>query len=138
MATKLADDETRMKPYERLSRGAKQEMDLARRAALKQAEKDNEPTPIADTVAKVISASPLNRRANEDIADVEAKAQRKKDRIQGAKDLADYKDMPNKTLYSDRVPEKIGRDQKLFKAGGSVSSRADGIAQRGKTRGKVC
>ena len=120
MATKLADDETRMKPYERLSRGAKQEMDLARRDALKQAEKDNEATPIADTVAKVISASPLNRRANEDIADVEAKAQRKKGRIQSAKDLADYKDMPNKTLYYDRVPEKIGRDQKLFKTGGAV------------------
>ena len=25
-----------------------------------------------------------------------------------------------------------------YKAGGSVSSRADGIAQRGKTRGKIC
>jgi hypothetical protein len=25
-----------------------------------------------------------------------------------------------------------------YKKGGSVSSRADGIAQRGKTRGKMC
>jgi hypothetical protein len=25
-----------------------------------------------------------------------------------------------------------------YKSGGSVSSRADGIAQRGKTRGKMC
>ena len=27
---------------------------------------------------------------------------------------------------------------KLFSAGGSASARADGIAERGKTRGKVC
>jgi hypothetical protein len=31
-----------------------------------------------------------------------------------------------------------GRKPKLYKKGGSASSRADGIAQRGKTRGKMC
>jgi hypothetical protein len=30
------------------------------------------------------------------------------------------------------------RKAKGMKAGGSASSRADGIAQRGKTRGKIC
>ncbi len=138
MATKLADDETRMKPYERLSRGAKQEMDLARRNDLKKAEKDNAATPLSDTAAKLLASSPFNRRANEDVADIEASAQRKKDRIQSAKDLADYKDMPSKKLYGDRVPEKIVRGEKMFKTGGSVSSRADGIAQRGKTKGRMC
>ena len=29
-------------------------------------------------------------------------------------------------------------DSKKYASGGSVSSRADGIAQRGKTRGKMC
>ena len=30
------------------------------------------------------------------------------------------------------------RGQRGYAKGGSVSSRADGIAQRGKTRGKIC
>jgi hypothetical protein len=37
------------------------------------------------------------------------------------------------------VPQDIdGASAKPYKSGGSVSSRADGIAQRGKTRGKMC
>ena len=36
-----------------------------------------------------------------------------------------------------RLP-KQGPGLSNFKSGGSVSSRADGIAQRGKTRGKMC
>lgn len=32
----------------------------------------------------------------------------------------------------------IAASGKPMKKGGSVSSRADGIAQRGKTRGKMC
>jgi len=34
--------------------------------------------------------------------------------------------------------KKEGKERYGIKKGGSVSSRADGIAQRGKTRGKVC
>lgn len=37
------------------------------------------------------------------------------------------------------VPQDIdGGSAKRMAKGGSVSSRADGIAQRGKTRGKMC
>ena len=37
------------------------------------------------------------------------------------------------------VPQDIdGGSVKKMAKGGSVSSRADGIAQRGKTRGKMC
>lgn len=36
------------------------------------------------------------------------------------------------------LPMKRGGAVKKYAAGGSVSSRADGIAQRGKTRGKMC
>jgi hypothetical protein len=37
------------------------------------------------------------------------------------------------------VPQDIdGGSAKKMAKGGSVSSRADGIAQRGKTRGKMC
>jgi hypothetical protein len=38
---------------------------------------------------------------------------------------------------SDMTYKKGGKTKKYAK-GGSVSSRADGIAQRGKTRGKMC
>ena len=105
----LKDDETRMKPYDKLSRGAKQEMDLARRAELKKAEKDNEATPVSDTIAKILYASPLNSNSGRDIGRVDAYAGGKEARIQRAKDKADYKDMPNKTLYSDAVPEKLAK-----------------------------
>jgi hypothetical protein len=35
-------------------------------------------------------------------------------------------------------PRDAVRGQKSYAKGGSASSRADGIAQRGKTRGKMC
>jgi hypothetical protein len=41
----------------------------------------------------------------------------------------------------DELTREIKRGSKNMKSGGSVSSassRADGIAQRGKTRGKMC
>ena len=109
----LKDDETRMKPYDKLSRGAKQEMDLARRAELKKVEKDNETTPVSDTIAKILYASPLNPNSGRDIGRVDANAGEKKARIQRAKDKADYTDMPNKTLYGDDVPEKLAKGGKV-------------------------
>ena len=46
-----------------------------------------------------------------------------------------------KNMLADRQA-RIARDNAAlesgYKKGGSVSSRADGIAQRGKTRGKMC
>ena len=65
-----------------------------------------------------------------------------------AKELADYERKMNKGIYTEGMgkppqdidgrsaaPKKTGK-----KAGGGMtaSSRADGIAQRGKTRGKMC
>ena len=43
---------------------------------------------------------------------------------------------PFKGMGTDYKPKMRGGES--FASGGSVSSRADGIAQRGKTRGKVC
>jgi hypothetical protein len=43
----------------------------------------------------------------------------------------------NKPGTSTRY-ENEDATSETFKKGGSVSSRADGIAQRGKTRGKMC
>jgi hypothetical protein len=39
-------------------------------------------------------------------------------------------------MYPDSVP--MDEPVKKMAKGGSASSRADGIAQRGKTRGKMC
>ena len=38
----------------------------------------------------------------------------------------------------DIVTRKKGGTVKKYASGGSVSSRADGIAQRGKTKGRIC
>jgi hypothetical protein len=48
---------------------------------------------------------------------------------------------PNKNLQEGTFPSGKEIRSALgssYKKGGSVSSRADGIAQRGKTRGKIC
>jgi hypothetical protein len=48
---------------------------------------------------------------------------------------------PNKNLQEGTFPSGKEIRSALgssYKKGGSVSSRADGIAQRGKTRGKMC
>lgn len=42
----------------------------------------------------------------------------------------------DKSIYPDSVP--VDEPVKKMASGGSVSSRADGIAQRGKTRGTMC
>jgi hypothetical protein len=65
-----------------------------------------------------------------------------------AKELADYERKMNKDIYTESMgkpPQDIdGRSaapkKTVKKAGGGMtaSSRGDGIAQRGKTRGKMC
>lgn len=65
--------------------------------------------------------------------------------IEEAKQAAkDAKDAPkidaayNKALTSTEQKPAPKPAEKKFAKGGSVSSRADGVAQRGKTRGKMC
>jgi hypothetical protein len=64
-----------------------------------------------------------------------------------AKELKKYEDKQDQGIYTAKMgqppmdPEmakKQGGVIKKMASGGSVSSRADGIAQRGKTRGKMC
>jgi len=50
-----------------------------------------------------------------------------------AKELQKYEDKKDARVFTKERPE-----QKLAKGGMTASSRADGIAQRGKTRGKMC
>jgi hypothetical protein len=46
------------------------------------------------------------------------------------------KPAPKPPVYPDSVP--VDEPVKKMANGGSASSRADGIASRGKTRGKMC
>ena len=43
---------------------------------------------------------------------------------------------PKPPIYPDSVP--VDEPVKRMAKGGSASSRADGIAKKGKTRGKIC
>ena len=46
------------------------------------------------------------------------------------------KPKPKMPIYKDSVP--VDEPVAAMAKGGSASSRADGVAQRGKTRGKMC
>ena len=151
MATRpLAADETYMKRYSDLSRGGKQKLDLDRRERLKDAQSaaekgDSVGTRASDIAAKVLMASPFNARSSSDIGDVNARAQRREDSrkeaLGTAQDEANYKDINRedantsmsgkRTYFADTTPSK------MYAKGGAVrsaSQRADGCAQRGKTR----
>ena len=83
------------------------------------------------TVYGTDTTSVFQKRAAQDRAEAEAKAKKK------AKDAAQAKEFRDRPLQ----PLRKGGAVKKYAAGGSVSSaskRADGIAIRGKTRGKVC
>ena len=147
MATKsLASDETYMKKYSDLSRGAKQKLDLDRRERLKDAQSaaekgDSVGTRASDIASKALLASPFNARSRSDIGDVNARAERREDSrkttLKTAQDEANYKDVEREgtgiggKYYADTTPGKA-----YAKGGkvGSASKRADGCALRGKTR----
>jgi len=61
-------------------------------------------------------------------------------KLAGPKDEADNVKEAARKLSDARGPSamKRGGAVKKYASGGSVSSRADGIAQRGKTRGRMC
>ena len=73
--------------------------------------------------------SPAEKAAREDMAE---------QKMQAATDAA-YSKALTKTEYAPekKDPRDAVRGQKGYAKGGSASSRADGIAQRGKTRGRM-
>jgi hypothetical protein len=64
------------------------------------------------------------------------------DRIKLSRERAKKGSTTDYRSVTQRVKEQFGMKKggavKGYASGGSVSSRADGIAQRGKTRGKIC
>ena len=97
------------------------------------------------------NGSAVNALAEDDQANAAAYADRAMDprsmgdrklddrRKKAQADLDRVKDFGTAMGYSTETEEKKrGGVVKKMANGGSVSSRADGIAQRGKTRGKMC
>jgi len=74
--------------------------------------------------------SPAEKQAREEMADR---------KMNTATEAAYTKSLRNTEYAPEKKdPRDAVRGQRGYKNGGSVSSRADGIAQRGKTRGKMC
>ena len=149
MATRLADDETYLKKYDNLSRGDKQALDLAKRARLKEAKAEADAgdsvvqrgKDAAGRVIRSLAGSPSAKRQQDEADAFTAKRESERQRrLQEAKDSAEYKER-DRAAYGSDTPGKIKDNMVDMKKGGKVSSasrRADGIAIKGKTRGKMC
>jgi hypothetical protein len=114
----ISDDETRMKPYADLSRGAKQEQDLQRRGQLATAQRrasagDSVGQRVSDSVSGALLASPLNKAASRDLAELRNQKDERESQRQGelrrAQSAADYKDVESGATYSDMAPGPIRR-----------------------------
>jgi hypothetical protein len=146
-------DDTGLTTYDKLPRGQKQEIDLKRRAAVKTAES----TPkrrMGDFVADVAALSPLAPRGSGGAQKFYSEGRQKV--IDDTKGRAEYKDLKSGPTKLFKVPEgtpgmsmkdraslresQIDRTEDYAKGGkvSGASKRADGIVQRGKTRGKMC
>lgn len=142
--------------YDDLSRGRKQEIDLKRRMAAKEAREAAARGPdmgmrIGDALANTLP-SPRKEPAVQAVR----KQRQLDDAARTAQALADYEDVRDTStlrLFEDRAaskeagaranarlnPARRMSVEQEYKKGGAVSAsrRADGIAQRGKTRGKM-
>jgi hypothetical protein len=131
MATKLGDDETYLKKYDNLSRGEKQEIDLAKRERLAaaQAEADagdslgQRASDIGGKVlrgAAALTGSQSAARKQDEAEALTAKRESERQRrLQEAKDSADYKER-DRSLYGSQTPGKLKDNEMALKKGGSV------------------
>jgi hypothetical protein len=140
-------NDTGVTTYDKLPRGQKQEIDNRRRAAVKAAEG----TPkrrMGDVAADVFALSPFAPR---DSGGAQKRySARRQEAIDAAKNRAEYKDLKSRPTELFEVPKGtpgMSMDERAalrefkvekYAKGGSVSKRADGIAKRGKTKGRVC
>lgn len=145
MGKALADDETRLKKYDDLSEKERKAVDeklKSRVASAKQVAESGDALGQRASdlisggmygVAAAMGSSAAGRsKAKMEAEAAEREAQRRSN-LKKAEDAAS--DTGKRSgLYSSETP------QKLYKKGGAVksaSARADGIAQRGKTKGRI-
>jgi hypothetical protein len=93
----------------------------------------------AKTASKGVPKKQLSYKKDSDVTDVTPKKSSSSAKEMGEKNL---RERGNKYLFGDDAPAmKRGGAVKKYASGGSVSSassRADGIASKGKTRGRIC
>ena len=138
----LADDETRLARFKDLSSARKTEILKASGKALEDAEKERKRPLSSRALDALYEVHPLvSQKRKQEIRDSAAEdAARRESKYESArKDFSALTDPRSRALYGDDRVHKLDKE-KNFKRGGSVSSaskRADGIAQRGKTKGRV-
>lgn len=125
----LANDETRLRPYDKLSRGTKQEMDLSRRAVLEKAKKDADTSDIPQTMMDLLN--------NESAATLKENMRKRQaarsDAVRAAQDSADYKDIKRGNLYGDNTPAKladVAEDTRFAKGGRVTGFKGYGAAKK--------
>ena len=142
-------NDTGVTTYDKLPRGQKEEIDNRRRAAVKAA-KDTPKRRTGDVVADVVALSPFASCGSGGAQSRYSESRQKA--IDAAKDRAEYKDLKSGPTKLFKVPKGtpgMSMDEKAslrefkveeYSKGGAVSAskRADGIAKRGKTKGRVC
>jgi len=139
-------NDTGVTTYDKLPRGQKEEIDFKRRAAVKAAE-DKPKRRAGDVVADIAALSPFAPRDSG--GSQKRYSASRQQAIDAAKDRAEYKDLqsgPTKLFATPKGTPGMSTDERAslrsfkvedYAKGGKVSSaskRADGIAQRGKTR----
>lgn len=133
MAGPLKDDETRMVPYDKLSRGRKQQLDLDRRKAVKDAEAEKN-VPFGNKAANALTQlHPFlpKRMKEESQQSLDADAARRADRLKNAQSEAAYEDTKgSRKLFSDDAIHKLDPDARFAKGG--MVRRGYGAARKRK------
>jgi hypothetical protein len=139
MAKPIADDETRMAKFGNLTPDEKRKERAKQQAELESATSERE-RPLGSRIMDKLGAAfgqPANQKAHEQAAAEDTA--RRESRYQTAKQRAGMSDQElekEPSLYgTDRAMKLKDNPLKMAK-GGSASSRADGCAQRGKTKGR--
>ena len=134
----LKDDETRMARFNSLSPERKAEIRAQQQAELTAATKERQ-RPLTSRFLDMGSslfapqkrAEDIKRMAAEDIAAREARFQRAKT----AAEMSDEQLDAQQKMYGDTKVHKL-KDQQFSKGGKVKAFRGDGIAKRGKTKGR--
>ena len=140
-------NDTGVTTYDKLPRGQKEEIDNRRRAAVKAAESMPQRR-MSDIVVDMAALSPLAPRDSGGAQNRYSAS--RQEAIDAAKNRAEYKDLKSGPTKLFKMPEgtpgmpiseksSLGsfKVEDYAKGGMTASKRADGIAQRGKTRGRM-
>lgn len=120
------------KTYEEATSYEKYKSALEKKAADRAGDKDSKWKDVVELGLNTLGSSPMPKRTEEEKAKIEA-MQLKNERARNPKEFD-----AAKAMYESATSRKKGGSIKCMAKGGSASSRADGIAVRGKTRGTIC